>query len=81
MTNSPMWRWCSTVVGKSLMPRIVLENMAATPAMQASASVKPKAYNTPKPTAKKAAELPNAVSTDLRNRSLSLFGGRSRPTR
>ena len=61
-TISPTCRWCRTVVGSSLMPRIVLENAQAIPVMAASTMVKPKAHIMPKPIAKNAAVVPIAVS-------------------
>ena len=39
MTISPIWRWWSTVVGNSFMPRIVLENVMAMPTITASVTV------------------------------------------
>ena len=60
---------------------MVLENTAAMPPTKASARVNPNAAMTPKPTAKNAAVLPSAVTTDAPSMVRSLLGGRSSPSR
>ena len=80
-TTSPMCLWCSTVVGSSFTPRMVLEKVTATPATSASATLKPKASVSPKPIAKKAAEVPSAVTKDLPSMVFSVDGCMSSPIR
>ena len=80
-TISPTCRWCSTVVGSSLMPRMVLENVTATPVTTASRNSKPNASMTEKPIAKKAMLESSAVNSDFMTMLCSFDGCRSRPTR
>ncbi len=80
-TNSPMCRWCSTVVGNSLRPTIVLENMHAVPATVASIQENPNARMTPTDATKKISELTTAVTTAEPTMFRSFDGCRSRPTR
>ncbi len=44
--SSPMWRWCSTVVGSSFRPMMVEELMRAKPITRHSRPLKPNSAGT-----------------------------------
>lgn len=79
--SSPVWRWCNTVVGSSLMPMIVLENIIAMPVISASARVKPAAAAAAAPTSAKHSELVSATTVELRMVVSSARGCISSPSR
>ncbi len=72
--TSPVCRWCSTVVGKSFSPMMVLENIDATPTSTASTAARPNRRAMKNPMPQKATELAMVTSMVSRNRLSSFCG-------